>query len=47
MTLQSRTILTEELSDLHAHILQLSDLVDMAVEKSMEALTSRNVSITT
>ncbi len=45
MTLQSRTILTKELSDLHAHVLQLAAMVDEAVEKSMEALTTRNVSL--
>lgn len=43
MTLQSRTILNKELSDLHANILKLTDMVDGAVEKAMEALTTRNV----
>jgi phosphate transport system protein len=45
MTIQTRTILIEELSDLRAHILQLTDLVDNAVEQAMEALTTRNVEL--
>jgi phosphate transport system protein len=45
MTLQSRTILNQELSDLNAHILKLTDMVDAAVEQAMEALTTRNVAL--
>ncbi len=45
MTLPSRTILTQELSDLHAHILRLSGMANDALEKAMEALTTRNVSL--
>jgi phosphate transport system protein len=43
MTLQTRTILNKELSDLRANILQLTSMVDSAVEQAMEALTTRNV----
>jgi phosphate transport system protein len=45
MTLQTRTILNKELSDLHAHILRLTGMVDGAVEQAMEALTTRNVDL--
>jgi phosphate transport system protein len=45
MTLQTRTILTEELAELRAHILQLVGMVDGAVEQAMEALTTRNVDL--
>ncbi|MGB3715192.1 MAG: phosphate signaling complex protein PhoU [Candidatus Promineifilaceae bacterium] len=45
MTLQTRTILNKELSDLRAHILQLAGMVDYAVEMAMEALTTRNVAL--
>jgi phosphate transport system protein len=45
MTLQTRTILNKELSDLRAHILQLTGMVENAVEQAMEALTTRNVDL--
>ena len=45
MTLPSRTILTQELSDLHAHILRLTDMVDTALEKAMVALRSRDFAL--
>jgi phosphate transport system protein len=45
MTLQSRTILNKELSELNAHVLRLASLVDIALDKGMEALTTRNLAL--
>ena len=45
MTLQSRTILNKELSDLNAHVLKLASMVDIALDKGMEALTTRNLAL--
>jgi phosphate transport system protein len=45
MTLQSRTILNKELSNLNAHIIKLGGMVDIALDKAMEALTTRNLAL--
>jgi phosphate transport system protein len=45
MTLQSRTVLNKELSDLFTHILNLADKVDIALDKAMDALTTRNTAL--
>ncbi|MFN2189356.1 MAG: phosphate signaling complex protein PhoU, partial [Candidatus Promineifilaceae bacterium] len=45
MTLPSRTILTQELSDLHTQILRLTDMVDTALVEAMEALSTRDVAL--
>lgn len=43
MAIPSRTILTKELLDLHAHIIQLTDMVEQALDLAMEALRNRDV----
>jgi phosphate transport system protein len=42
MTLQSRSILDQELSALDADLLRLASMVDLALERAMEALSERD-----
>lgn len=43
--LQSRATLDKELADLNANIVRLSSMADMAVERAMEALDTRNIDL--
>lgn len=45
MTLQNRSILDKDLNELRANILQMTSLVDMAIEQSMMALDQREVAL--
>jgi phosphate transport system protein len=45
MTLQSRSILDKDLNELKANILQITSLVDTAIEQAMLALDQRDVAL--
>lgn len=45
MTLQNRSILDKELNELRTNILQMTSLVDTAVEQAMTALDQRDVAL--
>lgn len=45
MPLQNRSLLDKELNELRANILQMTSLIDSAIEQAMAALSNRDVSL--
>ena len=41
--MQQRTILTRELAELNTNILRLTSMVDLAIERAMAALNTRDI----